>query len=53
MKYIKLFYPIMYSIYLVELKLGTRGGSLRIECAASTRPGEYFPIRGHLTECFK
>jgi len=40
MKYIKLFYPIMYSIYSAELTLGTKGGSLRIECAASTWPGE-------------
>ena len=31
MKYIKLFYPIMYSIYSAELKLGTLGGSLPIE----------------------
>jgi len=53
MKYIKLFYPIMYSIYSAELKLGTYGGSSRNECHASTWPRELYTIRGHLTECFK
>jgi len=53
MKYIKLFYPIMYSIYSAKLKPGTYDGMSRIECPASTWPREYYTIRGHLRECFK
>jgi len=53
MKYIKLFCPIMYSIYSAELKLGTEGGSGRIECPASMWLEEYYTIQGHLRECFK
>jgi len=53
MEYIKLFYPIMYSIYSAGLKLGTEGGSWSIECPASTWPGECYTIRGHLRECLK
>jgi len=53
MNYIKLFYSIMYSIYSAELKLGTEGGSSRIEFPASTWPGVYYTIHRHLRESFK
>jgi len=39
--------------YTAKFKPYSYGGSAHIQCPASTRPQEYYMIRGRLRECFK